>query len=165
LYFAPTAQTATATTTLAYMTPGTATTSIVYDSNILARPNIAIDKAILLTQLNASSTLTVLNTNLEYSMGVSGVDCTATPTACDWYQDNTYEYGLSTSTQPLYIATANSYRWAFASSSQGMLAPTRDRGLKAVTIPLWARYVRATYTLTGANGAVWGQIVPARQSF
>ena len=64
---------ATATTTIAWMTPGTATsTTIIYDSNQVRGLNQsnqgntwATDSAILKLQINASSTLTKFRIDLE----------------------------------------------------------------------------------------------------
>lgn len=168
LRLAPTSQTASATTSPVYMTPGTATSTIYMDSFAQGGSQIW-DAVVLLEQFTASSTNSVLNTTIEYSDGVAGVDCTATPTACDWYVNNTIAMTNASTSQP-YVLSSNSlntYTWKYASTTQGGAAgvETANRGFKAITVPTPARYVRAIFTLAGTtNGAVWGKLVPFKQS-
>lgn len=141
--------TAAATTTLAYMTPGTASTTLAYVSIFAAS-----DSAVLLTELTASSTSTVLNINVEYAQGGNGTDCSITQSACDWFADNLNGSINSTTSPTKSIQTANSYTWAAASTA---------RTMKAIEIPTPTRYVRVTYTVTGAAAGVWGQLVAKKQ--
>lgn len=154
-------QSAAATTTLVYMTPGTATTTIAYDS--FNGDSNGSDSAVLLTQFTASSTSSILGIRLEYSQGVTGVDCVASPTVCDWYADNLNALATTSSTNT--ITTSGTFSWTFASTSQAAAAvsATNNIGLKATIIPVPTRYVRAIYTITGANGAVWKSIVAKKQ--
>ena len=161
--YVPSASTATATSTVTFMTPGAATTTLAIDSYANGQ-TAAFDKAILMTQFTGSSTNSVLNIGIEYSMGVAGVDCTSTPTACDWYKDNQFNFVNATTSAPYSIAVPNSYSWKFASSTQGGATTPTDRALNTVTIPVVARYVRVIYTMATANGAIWGTLVPIRQS-
>jgi hypothetical protein len=165
LYYAPTAQTSSATTSPAYMTPGAATSTLVYDAGVTARQNVAIDRAILLTQVRASSTASRFSIAFEYSQGVAGTDCSATPSACDWYADNALALTNATTSQPFTVALPNAYVWTYASTTQGggAVLPDSNRGLKALTVPILARYTRVIYSVTGAAGSVWGQMVPVRQ--
>ncbi len=167
---APTSQTASATTSPTFMTPGTATTTVYLDSFAGNTSSQQYDAVSLLTQFYGSSTAAVLNMTVEYSDGVAGVDCTATPGVCDWYQDATIEMTNASTSQP-YPITANAlntYSWTFASTTQGGAAGvgTSNRALKAINIPVTSRYVRVFYTLGigGTNGAVWGKLVPFKQS-
>lgn len=167
---APPSSTATATTSPTFMTPGTATTTVYLDSFAGNTSSQQYDAVSLLTQLFASSTATTLNMTVEYSDGVTGVDCTATPTACDWYQDATITITNASTSQPYPITSnlLNTYSWAFASTTQGGAAGvgTSNRALKAIKIPVTTRYVRVFYTLPAGstNGAVWGKLVPFKQS-
>lgn len=159
-------QTNVATTSPAFMTPGTATSTLVYDAFAQGQTT-APDRVVLLTQLTGSSTNTVLNVGVEYSQGVAGIDCTVTPTSCDWYVDNQVLFQNGTSSQPFSMNLANSYTWKFASSTQGgagVSGASADRQMKTLTIPQVARYTRIIYSITGTNGAVWGQVVANKQS-
>jgi len=151
-----------ATTSVKFMTPGTATSTLVYDTYCIGGTNqsnpgnsYATDYLTLLTQLSASSTATILNTSVEYSQ--DGVD---------WYQDN---YIASTTTAgnfvPLWsITVPNSFTWTFASSTLNGVANTGNRVGKVVQIYAPTRYVRVVYTLTGNNGAVWGSLLPIKEN-
>lgn len=157
LFFPLTAQTNTATTSPAYMTPGTATSTLTYDSYAVGQPK-ANDFATLLVQFAGSSTAAVLGLNFEYSQ--DGID---------WYKDNIVgEQGAVSTTSPTIIPSiTNSISWTFASSTPGGVAVTNANSAtstKAFKIPVPVRFVRVIHSITGANGAVWSQIVPARQS-
>lgn len=153
--------TATATTTLTFMTPGTATTTLTYDSNQVLGTNqrndgntYSTDSAVLLTQLNASTTSTVLKVGIEYSN--DGID---------WYADNLQTITNATTSQALIVTTANSFTWTFASTTpNGGAVGNTNTSYKAVIIPTPTRFVRVFYSVTGANAAVWGTIIPRKQT-
>lgn len=151
-YTALSVQTATATTTASFIGVGTGTTTLMYDSytasntcgaTTLANYTIA-DQATILTQLAASSTSSVLGIAVEYSN-----DCV------DWYQDSV---NVSTTTTPTALVNnlnaVNTFTW---------IAPSTATTSKAVLVKTPTRYMRVKYSLTGAAGAVWGQIIPAKQ--
>src|SRR3990167_6247184 len=71
----------TATTSVSYMTVGTATTTYYLDSQANGNP-FGADSATLLWQFTASSTNSTQDMYLEYAQ--SG-DCINAPTSCDWY--------------------------------------------------------------------------------
>lgn len=144
-----TASTAAATSTLVYITPGAATTTLIYHSSFTGS-----DSAVVLTQLTASSTSSVLNMSVDYAQGGFGIDCSATPLNCDWYSDNLNGSLNSTTTPTKSIQVANSYSWTAASTA---------RTGKAIEVPTPTRYVRVTYSMTGAAGGVWAQIVAKKQ--
>lgn len=164
-----TAQTASATSSPVFMTPGTATSTLYLDAFAAAGAQ-QYDTVSLLTYFSASSTSSTLNMTVEYSDGVAGVDCTSTPTLCDWYQDATLVMTNASTSQPYPIGTValNTYAWKYASSTQGgaVGVGTSNTALRAITIPVVTRYVRVFYSLTvgGTNGAVWGKLVPFKQS-
>lgn len=153
-FFPTNASSAVATTTLNYFTPGTATTTIVYDVYSLAGTNqtssgnrYAADKATLLLQFTASSTSSVLVSTVEYSM--DGID---------WYQNNTETYAAGA----IAVAIPNTYTWTFASTtSNGLIQLTKNN--KAITIATPTRFVRVVLSMTGANGAAWAAIQPMKQ--
>lgn len=160
--YATTAQTSSATTSPAYLTPAIATSTLIYDS-YAARPVIA-DKASMGVQFTGSSTTSVLSVSYEYTNGAPGLDCLNAPGSCDWYKDNMLVPVTATTSQSYSVNLPVSFSWTFASSTQGGSSATSDRSLKMFTVPTPTRYVRAIFTITGANGAVWAQIVPAKEN-
>lgn len=151
------AKTSTATTTLLYMTPGTATTTVTYDSKETAGTNqtnggntYLPNSALLKIWLKASSTATVLVTNIEYS-----------DDAIDWYQDNLSTFAAGA----IAIATPNSFTWTYASTTVGGagVVATTDTGQKAILLKTPSRYIRAVLSVTGKNGAVYAEIAPTKE--
>lgn len=159
------------TTSPQYMTPGTATTTIVYDSFQICGTNQnnggntwATDSATLLLDVNASSTGTRFNVNLEYSQ-----DCV------NWYSDaSTNVNGFATTTTAVSLQLVPQYQYGFiasstvggiASSSNLGVAGLNNRDTRAVTIQTPVRAVRAVITvpLGASNGSVWAQIVPKKE--
>lgn len=164
-YFGPGSATAAATTTLTFMTPGAATTTLYYDAYAVGITT-KVDAAVLLLQLTASSTSTNLNVGVEYAQeGTSGADCTTSPTLCDWYQD-AITTRQATTTNPVLIAAPDQYSWTFASSTPGKLAPgaSNNKDNRAIKIATPTRYMRVIFTMTGTNGAIWGKIIPIRET-
>lgn len=147
--FRPTVQTATATTSLSYMAVGTATTTLTMDTYSNGNTD-KTNTAALLLQLTASTTSTVLVTELEYSQ--DGVD---------WYKDNLTADATAGASEA--IQTANNYSWTFASSTLNGVQVTSQRATKVVNVNTPTRYVRAVFTLTGANGAIWAQFLPHKE--
>ncbi len=144
--FAPTVQTATATTSVAYMTAGNGTTTLPYDSyNVTYGTNTgstyATNMATLLVQTAASSTSSVFSITLQYSQD-----------NIDWYNDNLSQGATTTAVKN--VSMANSYTW-----TAGGTATTS----KAILIQTPTRYVRSVIGVTGASGAVWQQIVPIKE--
>jgi hypothetical protein len=157
--FANATSTAAATTTLSYMTPGTATTTTpVYDAyaQTFAGGSIAkADYAGLLVQLTSSSSVTVLNATAEYSH--DGID---------WYRNFVVDPNtIGTTTAPVFSVTNPfSFRWQFATSTVGGTGlGTSNRATAALLIPTPFRFTRVVFSLTGGNGAVWAQLVPIKE--
>lgn len=157
LQFKPTTQTATATTSPAFLKAGAATSTLPFDAYATGQP-YASDYATLFIQLAASSTSTTLNTDIEYSQ--DGID---------WYQDGgTIENNFATTTKPFSITAVNEYQWTFSSSTAGLgaVSSSNATSTRALLIRTPTRYVRAVFTLPigSAAGAVWGQWQPVRQA-
>jgi len=151
-FFLPNTPTATATTTVAYMTPGTGTTTLSYDS-FQGGQYRSTDKSVMLIQFTASSTLGILNWRYEYS--VDGVD---------WYGDS-LNVSTSTSVQSAFnVAPFTTYTWTYASSTLG--TSVSGTAFKAVTVPTPTRYFRAVFTdpIGAGNASVWAQFVPQREA-
>jgi len=155
--FSSPAYTAVASSTLTYMTAGTATTTVTYDtyeSNGTTQVNngntFVADGATLLLAVSASSTSSVFVTNVEYS--VDGID---------WYQDNRITYAAGA----IAVATPNSFTYTYASTTPGggAVLSNSNRGAKAIRLDTPTRYVRAVISLTGTNGAVYATIIPRKQ--
>lgn len=158
LFFPATVQTSTATGTPAYMTAGTATTTLTWDSYQAVGNYTGTLNSALLIQLAASSTATILRVNIEYSQ--DGID---------WYQTNgLFVPQFSTSTSPtIDLGQVNQYSLAFASSTAGLgnISGSQATTTRALPVKVPTRYVRAVFTLaTGSTpGAVWGQFVPIKE--
>lgn len=157
LQFLPTVQTDIATTTISYITPGTGTTTLVFDS--FAGSQIkATDAATLLLQYTASSTAPVLDTRFEFSQ--DGID---------WYPDNNPNYTAAVpgSTASTSIATTpykvTSFTLSTTTDNGG--SGTSGRVQASLNVPTPVRYTRAIFyaPVGGGNGALWAQIVPKRQ--
>lgn len=160
----------TATTSVSYMTPGTATTtSTVYDTyangaaNTYATNNLALE-----IQFTASSTGSTLGWYYEYAQGNAAANCVSSPGSCDWYQDDNFTNVNATTTQTFPVTLTNKYTWLFASSSQGggPILTTNQISNKIVTVQPVARYVRAVFfvPIGSTNVAVWSAFVGQKQS-
>lgn len=141
-----------ATTTLTYLTLGTAaTTTNTWDTQ--ADGAAIADSAAFTACLTGSSTNTVLNTAFEYSYD-----------NLTWLQSNL----SASSTQGVAVNDISgipSLTWKFASSTllggvPGLAASTTCKILSVQT-PL--RYVRAVMSITGTNGGVWSDFAGKRE--
>lgn len=167
--FIPTNATSVSTTTLSYLNAGTGTSTQYFDS-YASQIGKTADKAGLLVQFSGSSTLSILNINIEYSMGTSSVDCTVSPTLCDWYEDPSgFEMGYATSSKPYDISQVNKYVLNYASSSPGLGVVGATNAFPArriVPIGTPTRFIRAIFTIPpgASSGGIWSKFVPVRQA-
>jgi len=157
-----------ATTSVAYIGPGKATTTMpVYDAYAQTQAGFSFkaDKAGLLLQFSASTTAAVLNAQIEYSQGADGLDCVTTPASCDWYRNYATDPTQVASTSPLtIIANPYSLTWTFASSTiAGSTTTLPLISRAALMIPTPFRYTRIVFTVTGASSTVWAQLVPVKE--
>lgn len=165
-YFSPSASTAAATSTVTYMTPGNATTTVTYDSYNLNGTNqsgtvnsFAADHALALVQFAASSTTSNLLINEEYS-----------PDNVDWYQGSqTLIDKNATTTTTVSLSPVPQYSYLFASSTPGLGAITAANSATstlAISIPTPTRYIRLVFSLKlgGGNGALWATVLPKKQT-
>lgn len=153
-----------ATTSVTYLNATTATTTAVFDTQ--CGTSAAVDSTAFLLQFTGSSTASILNVAFEYSPGISGFDCRVTPTVCDWYADTTFANTNATTTQSFSIATPNSFRLPFASTTVGGAVGSAARTTRGMTVPSVARYIRAVITLIpgSLNGAVWYEFDAKKQN-
>lgn len=147
-YVAPTVQTNAATSSPQLLIVGTAGTSTLqYDSYtpLSTTANYIASKVALALQLQGSSTATVFTLNTEYSN--DGID---------WYRN--FVTGSTTS-----FASANSITWTNASTTLGGLTqPFLNKQMLLLTAP--TRFVREVVSVTGANGSVWMQMIPVKET-
>lgn len=160
------AQTAMATSTQAYLTPGTATTTPVYDSYEQYGTNqtnggnntLANQVAVLLNGA-ASSTATVVNIACEFSNNYNGKTGNG-----DWYQNEVI--AATTSNAGVQLgAVPNTFSFTYASSTVGgaPLGAKTSTFEKVFVCPVPLRFVRVVVTITGNNASVWAGIVPVKQ--
>ena len=163
------------TTTPSFMTLGTATTTVIYDSYEVNGSNqtnngntILPDSAVMLIQFTASSTTSILGWKFEYATGDQGVNCRTNPTGCEWYSDTLFSNTNATTSQTFDVTPITAYTWKFASTTQSCTT-TEDltsvnRACKIVNVPTPLRYVRAVFYITSAqSGAVRAEIIPKKQ--
>lgn len=158
--------TATATTTLTFMTPGTATTTVVQAAANNGN-TMGINAATLLVQFTGSSTASSLNVTFEYANTDAGVDCSVTPTACDWYKDGLLGATgvVSTTTQAVNLGTVANYTLPFASTTVGGLIGNATRTTRIINVQTPAQYIRAVFTLPigSLNGALYAKFLPTKE--
>lgn len=152
-----------ATTTVTYMTPGTATSTEILDTGAGAAGSV--DSGVLAVQFTGSSTLSYLNVAFEYTQGGNGLDCYNAPNSCDWYGSSLYAQSTSTATGQ--AVAAQNFNLQFASSSvQGAVGGITGRNLRLIEVKTPTRYVRAVFTLPpgSLNGALWKEFITKRQN-
>lgn len=167
-YFADGVSTAAATSTVTYMTPGTATTTtFVYDAYADGN-NEKADAATLGIQFTGSSTASSIKIDFEYAFNNSLANCQTTPTACDWYKDSLLGTNavVGTTTNGTLGIVPNSYQLSFSSSTINGAAGSSTIATRLITLPTVARYIRAVISMPigSLNGAVWATIRPSRQN-
>lgn len=147
-----------ASTTPAYMTPGTATsTTPVYNAyGTTATQKFAANSAGLLQRFCASSTATVLKTTVEFS--ADGID---------WYADDVFDSSQNGTTSMTRTITSTPYSitepFASTSLNGAPIAANNNCATVATTIPTPFQYIRVVSSITGANGSIWNQLVPIKE--
>lgn len=149
-------QTNSATTTVTYLTAGTATTTLTYDANLLYGDSFASNGASLLIQFAGSSSASTLNADIQYSQ--DGID---------WYGlsgGTDVDNGIG-STSPS-IGNATVVTLTFASSTIDKSAGITATTSRIVNLDMPTRYVRAIFSLPAGSprGAVWAQFVAQKQN-
>lgn len=161
------AKTSVSTTTPTFQTPGTGSSTIVYDSygvngtnqtNNGGSAGYAANAVTVLDQFSASSTASQQNLNFEFS-----------DDGIDWYQATVSDMynGYATTSLPLSPMVPQ-MQWKFASSTPGQIgvAVNNNFDTRAIRINVPTRYVRvvATCALGGTNCATWLQILPEKEA-
>lgn len=149
--FFPTKETAPATSTLLYLTPGTGTTTLTYDS--FQGDNAKIDRLVLAMQYTGSSTGPTLKIRFEDSMNNN-----------DWYPRSATSLN-PTSTTTLLTGNFSEYQWTVSTTTDNGGSGTAARVHNAFTVEAPMRYVRAIFYVpaAGGNGGLWAQFVPVKQ--
>lgn len=147
-------QTASATTTVAYMSPGAATTTLTMPSSQCNMSGVtAVDSAILHIQYTASSTGPTLVFRVEHSQ--DGVD---------WYPETVALAANATSTQ--LSGDSATYKWIMATSTDNGGSGTSARLMRSYTITTPTAYTRVIFSVpaSGGNGALWASLVAKEQA-
>lgn len=165
-------QTANATTTLSYLTPGAATsTTPTFDLG--AGGGQGGDSAILALALTGSTTpsnatfaTTTYSVAIEYSQGGNGNDCVATPTSCDWYADGMFP---ATTTTSVGISGTKVHTITLGTETLNGIKLASTTPTKVLyEVPAPTRYVRAVISVVpganATNGAVWAEFIAKRQN-
>lgn len=160
LGFSQGAKSATATTSVSYMTPGTGTTTVLYDSyevngtNQTNNGNTWVPNSItVLTQIIGSTTASLVNAQVEYSMDKQ-----------DWFK--LAPIG-ATSTEIVYINDeAVSFQLGALGDRDAGLGGVASSTRRAFTLDVPTRYVRLVFTVPigNVNSSVWAQIIPKKEA-
>jgi len=155
-FFMPRKLMKTATTTVTYMTPGTATTTFAFDT-FQNSSNNAVNGLALAIQFTASSSpRSTLKWHYEYS-----------PDNIDWYPEQ--EVLTTVATTTLYTLKVKEHSWQFASSTYYDYGNgTATLGFKIVDVPVYARYVRTKFYMertdsSNRSGAVWAEYIGRKE--
>lgn len=151
--FAPTKETSSATTTLAYLSPGNATTTLSYDS--YSGDFVKIDKLTLALQYTASSTGPTLKVRLEDSMD-----------NVNWYpRAVAINSTLQNATTTMLTGAFSEYQWTVATSTDNGGSGTSARVHSSFVVDAPMRYVRAIFyvPVSGGNGGLWAQMIPFKE--
>lgn len=151
-----------ATTSVTYLTPGISTSTLIYDTQ--CGTSASPDSSAFLVQFTGSSTASTLSIAFEFSPGVAGVDCRASPTACDWYADDMFT--ISTTSPRTGLGTTNNYLLPFASTTVGGVTGVSSRTTRAIDVATPTRYIRAVLSLPAGslNGAVYSEFNGKKQN-
>lgn len=168
-YQIPVAPTATATSSVRYLTGNTASTTYTYDSYGSGITNLT-DYTALLIQASASTTGSILGWRYEYADNTPGQDCTLSTANCDWYGDS-----LAYATTTLSIGAQDTRNVAPYSDNIWPIATTTASGFigsnkvgtlnKIVLAYTPTRYIRVVFYATGGSNpvSVWAKWIPRRE--
>lgn len=163
-FFQAESGTAAATSTMSYMTPGAATTTLTIDSYKLVQSSTetsnptAYNGLSLAVQFEATSTGSRLVRYYEYSSD-----------NIDWYPQNV-ELNINATTT-IEVQHRKLYEFSFPATSTPLsnaelpLTNGKARVHKIVDVPILARYVRVNFYIPvgSMNGAVWAEFMPRKE--
>jgi len=155
--FLQVSRTAAATSTLNYMTPGKATTTLVFDSYIYNGVGEIAGNLVFNTniQYTGSSSASVLNIGYEYS---NDNRCAATPLICDWYKYTTQTGTVATTTM---IAGYRDNSLVAASTTIGTATIKSSITPVTIQVPIYMRFIRVVFSspVGGGNGGLWAETI------
>lgn len=139
----------TSTSTPVFMSPGTATTTVVMNSQFTG-----YDEAALLIQLTSSTTATELRWIYQFSQD-----------AKDWYDESVENSTNATTTN--VSMTPKVYRWVFASSTdiRGGTGIANTIARKLVMVPTPTQYTRVIFYIPIGlgNASLYTEAIPQKQ--
>lgn len=149
--FAPTKETAAATSTLVYMSPGAATTTLSYDS--LSGDSTKVDSLTLAFQATASSTAPILNARLEDS-----------PNGIDWYP-RAIGVGVPATTTSM-STPYNVLSFILSTTTDNGGSGTSSRVHESFTVTAPMRWVRVVFSqpVGTTNLGLWAQMIPVKET-
>lgn len=151
--FAPTKESATATTTLLYLSPGNATSTMSYDS--YSGDSVKIDKLSLNIQYTASTTGPTLKMRMEDSTD-----------NINWYPRSVaINSTLDNATTTMITGNFSEYQWTVSTTTDNGGSGTSARVHTSLVVDAPQRYVRVKFYVpqNGGNGGLWYQMVPFKE--
>lgn len=143
---------ASATSTLAYLSPGAGTTTLMIDTGISA--NTAADNVTLLLQYTASGTAPTLAFRQEYSAD-----------NIDWYSETL----VSSTSQSILVSPYREYSIVFSTTTASGRggSGTSARQMTSLQLPVPTRYTRVVFYVPagGGNGALWSEFSAKKQIY
>jgi len=173
-FFLSRTATAVATTTVSYMTPGTSTTTLTYDTwsnpdNSTIIRNERLAQLSLGVQIHASSTVdNATSTRLQWHYEYSNDNV-------DWYPESVFSH-TNNATTTVDITDFHQYELLTSSSSvSGFSITDAFRDYRIVDVPVLTRYIRVIFSLKDDsvgiaglepenNGAVWAEFIPLKEN-
>jgi len=146
----PACRTATATTSVTYITAGTATTTLICDFYADGTNPTLANGGMLKIQFMGSSTASTLDTYLEYSQDGE-----------DYYESAISDKASTSPTKSL--GTVQAFSFTFASSTAGHIAlanASSTRATRITKIDTPTRFVKAVFVMPVGStpGAFWAEV-------
>lgn len=158
-FFSAKAQTGAATTTIAFMGPGTGTTTLTYDAYGLngtnqvdpGRNTSKAESFFLGIQYTASGTAPTLRMRQEFS-----------DDGIDWYPDN---LSISVATTTNIITPFRDYSFTMSTTTDNGGSGTASRVHTSLRLTSPTRFTRMIFSVPtgGGTGGLWAQVVPNKE--
>ncbi len=159
-------QSPTATTSVTYMTPGTATTTYTYDTyagssaDPYATNNLALE-----LQLTGSSTPVATS---NYATTTYSIAIEYSNDNLDWYSDNYTPFATTTVNVNPTTPITRTITLGYSQLTDGSLLATTTPTKRLINVQAPTRYVRAVISIpigtNATNGAVWGQFAGQKET-
>jgi hypothetical protein len=146
-----TSATSLSTTSISYMTPGTATSTATCNMQRAGAGIEVFDKSVVIAQMTASSTSSVITGGVEQSY--DGID---------WYPVSLREIATSTASR-FTILPSGLFSWTFASSTNGGGATlvNGDTNTIMFEVPTFLPFVRTWFAnqIGATRAGIWATII------